>query len=606
MMRFPSFRRQPRFVYPGEELRPVRAMGSSLPPQVLDGAARRALETGRTRMLVTAGLFALAFLSISVRLVDVMVLGSDHRAATVHRAAATAPHTERADIVDRNGVVLATNLPAMNLYANAQRVLDPADAASRLVGVLPDLKKSEVFERLSSGRPFIYLARNLTPRQQQVVNDLGIPGVYFEDSEYRATLHGHLASHVLGATDLDNNGIAGVELAFDSALKQRTEPLRLTLDIRVQHAVRKTILDAMAHFKAKAGTAVVLDARTSEILSLVSLPDYDPERFGEASEDARFNRATLGVYEMGSTFKVFNTAMALESGKIRLQDTYDTTKPLRIARFSIRDSHPEDRWLTVSEILVHSSNIGSARIAMDIGPDGQRAFLGSLGLLGPIATGLPESGSPLYPDRWRDVSTMTISFGHGIAVTPVHLATATAAVINGGVLRRATLLPDHIEAEGTRVIQPETSDVVRRLMRLVVQDGTAKKADVVGYQVGGKTGTAEKASGGGYDRKKLRTSFISAFPMNDPKYVVLVVLDEPQGLKETFNFATAGWNAAPTAGRVIEAIAPLLGVFPNHVPTDDKAIREALLKGHVRPYLAATPVSTATTVSTGGVHAPAQ
>ncbi len=597
MMRFPSFRREPEFVYPGEELRPVRASGRAAPPQVLDGAARRALETGRTRMLVTAGLFALAFASISVRLIDVMVLGSDHRAATVHRPAATAPHTERADIVDRNGVVLATNLPAMNLYADARRVLDPADAANRLVGVLPELKKAEVLERLSSGRPFVYLARNLTPRQQQAVNDAGIPGVYFEDSEYRATLHGPLASHVLGATDLDNNGIAGVELAFDEALKQRSGPLRLTLDIRVQHAVRKTMLDAMAQFKAKAGTAVVLDAATSEILSLVSLPDYDPERFGEASEDARFNRATLGVYEMGSTFKVFNTAMALETGKIRLQDTYDTTKPLRIARFSIRDSHPEDRWLTVSEILVHSSNIGSARMAMEVGPEGQRAFLGSLGLLGPIATGLPESGSPLYPDRWRDISTMTISFGHGIAVTPVHLATATAAIINGGVLRRATLLPGDIETEGTRVIRPETSDVIRRLMRLVVQDGTAKKADVVGYRVGGKTGTAEKAAGGGYDRKKLRTSFISAFPMNDPKYVVLVVLDEPQGLKETFNFATAGWNAAPTAGRVIEAVAPLLGVFPNHEQTDDKAIREALLKGHVRPFL---------TASTGGTHAPAQ
>lgn len=597
MMRFPSFRRKSQFVYPGEELRPVRASGRTVQPQVLDGAARRALETGRTRMLVTAGLFALAFVSISVRLIDVMVLGSDHRAATVHRPAATAPHTERADIIDRNGVVLATNLPAMNLYADARRVLDPIDATSRLIAVLPGLKKAEVLERLSSGRPFVYLARNLTPRQQQAVNDAGIPGVYFEDSEYRATLHGPLASHILGATDLDNNGIAGVELAFDEALKQRSGPLRLTLDIRVQHAVRKAMLDSMAHFKAKAGTAVVLDANTSEILSLVSLPDYDPERFGEASEDSRFNRATLGVYEMGSTFKVFNTAMALETGKIRLQDTYDATKPLRIARFSIRDSHPENRWLTVSEILVHSSNIGSARMAMDVGPEGQRAFLGSLGLLGPIATGLPESGSPLYPDRWRDVSTMTIAFGHGIAVTPVHLATATAAIVNGGVLRRATLLHDHIETEGTRVIRPETSDVIRRLMRLVVQDGTAKKADVVGYQVGGKTGTAEKAAGGGYDRKKLRTSFISAFPMNDPRYVVLVVLDEPQGLKETFNFATAGWNAAPTTGRVIEAIAPLLGVFPNHEQTDDKAIREALLKGHVRPFL---------TASTGGAHAPAQ
>lgn len=597
MMRLLRLRRQPEFVYPGEELRPVTRISTAKRAEVLDGAARRALETGRTRMLVTAGLFALAFMSISVRLVDVMVLKADPRAATARRPAATAPPTERADIVDRNGVVLATNLPAVNLYADARRVLDPVDAANRLVAVLPHLSRADLVERLSSGRPFVYIARNLTPRQQQAVNDLGIPGINFEDSEYRAYLHGNLASHVLGATDLDNNGIAGVELAFDSRLKDTTEPLRVSLDIRVQHAVRKTMLDAMAHFKAKAGTAVVLDAHTSEILSLVSLPDYDPERFGEADEDARFNRATLGVYEMGSTFKVFNTAMALESGKVRLNDTFDTTKPLRIARFSIRDSHPENRWLTVPEILVHSSNIGSARMAMDVGPDNQRAFLGSLGLLRPVSIGLPESGSPLYPERWRDISTMTISFGHGIAVTPVHLANATAAIINGGVLREATLLPDRVQAEGTRVISPQTSEVVRRLMRLVVQDGTAKKADIEGYRVGGKTGTAEKASAGGYDRRRLRTSFVSAFPMDDPKYVVLVVLDEPQGLKETFNFATAGWNSAPTAGKVIEAIAPLLGVFPRHHQMDDKEIRDALLKGHVRPFM---------TASTGGTIAPTE
>ncbi|MFA7429639.1 MAG: penicillin-binding protein 2 [Rhodospirillaceae bacterium] len=596
MMRLLPFRRQPQFVYPGEELRPARPSGRVMPDQVLDGAARRALETGRTRMIVTAGLFALAFASISVRLIDVMVLKADPR-EVARRPAATAPHTERADIIDRNGVVLATNLPAKNLYADARRVLDPVDAANRLVAVLPDLKKAEIIERLSSGRPFVYVARNLTPRQQQAVNDAGVPGVYFEDSEYRATLHGNLASHVLGATDLDNNGIAGVELAFDQKLKEANEPLRLTLDIRVQHAVRKAMLDAMAHFKAKAGTAVVLDAATSEVISMVSLPDYDPERFSEAEEDARFNRATLGVYEMGSTFKVFNTAMALEAGKIRLHDTFDTTKPLRIARFSIRDSHPENRWLTVSEILVRSSNIGSARIALDVGPEAQRAFLGSLGLLSPMSVGLPESSSPLYPERWQAISAMTISFGHGIAVTPVHMATATASIVNGGILRRATLLPDAVDHEGTRVIRAETSEVMRRLMRLVVQDGTAKKADVAGYRVGGKTGTAEKASGGGYDRKKLRTSFISAFPMDDPKYVVLVVLDEPKGLKETFNFATAGWNAAPAAGRVIEAIAPLLGVFPRHEQIDDKETREALLKGHVRPYMAA---------STGGMHVPAQ
>ncbi|MGC2855717.1 peptidoglycan D,D-transpeptidase FtsI family protein [Novispirillum sp. DQ9] len=590
------FRRQPQFVYPGEELRPASKAGRAMPVEVLDAKARRALETGRTRMLVTAGLFALVFASISVRLVDLMVLKADPRAGVVHRPAATAPHTERADIVDRNGVVLATNLPAKNLFADARRVLDPKDATARLVAVLPGLDRKEVYERLSSGRPFVYLARNLMPREQQLVNDAGIPGLYFEDSEYRAYLHGPLAAHVLGATDLDNKGIAGVERTFDERLRAG-EPLRLTIDIRVQHAVRKAMQEGMTRFKAKAGTAVVLDVHSGEIISMVSLPDYDPERFGSADEDARFNRATLGVYEMGSTFKVFNTALALESGKIRLHDTYDTTKPLRIARFSIRDSHPENRWLNVSEILVHSSNIGSARMAMDVGPDAQRAFLGSLGMLRPLNIGLPESGAPLYPERWRDISTMTISFGHGIAVTPMHLSAATAAMVNGGVLRTPTLVAENIDAQGQRVVSPQTSEALRRLMRLVVQDGTAKKADVFGYRVGGKTGTSEKAAGGGYDTKRLLTSFVSAFPMDDPRYVVLVSLDEPQPLKETFGFATSGWNAAPTGGKVIEAIAPLLGVFPRSEDADDKAVREALLKGQMRPYMQA---------STGGSHAPTQ
>lgn len=590
------FTRRPQFVYPGEELRPVSKAGRAMPVEVLDAKARRALETGRTRMLVTAGLFALVFASISGRLVDLMVLKADPRAETAHRPTATTPHTERADIVDRNGVVLATNLPAKNLFADARKVIDPKDATNRLVAVLPKLDRKEVFARLSSGRPFVYLARNLMPREQQAVNDAGIPGVYFEDSEYRAYLHGHLAAHVLGATDLDNKGIAGVELTYDDRLKAG-EPLRLTLDIRVQHAVRKTLLEGMAKFKAKAGTAVVLDARTAEVVSLVSLPDYDPERFGEASEDARFNRATLGVYEMGSTFKVLNTAMALESGKIHLGDTYDTTKPLRIARFSISDSHPENRWLNVAEILIHSSNIGSARMAMEVGPEAQRAFLGKLGLLRPVNIGLPETGSPLYPDRWRDISTMTISFGHGIAVTPIHLGGAMAAMVNGGVLRTPTLVAENIDAQGQQVVSPQTSEAIRRLMRLVVQEGTAKKADVFGYRVGGKTGTAEKASAGGYDTKRLLTSFVSAFPMDDPRYVVLVSLDEPKGLKETFGFATSGWNAAPVGGKIIEAIAPLLGVFPQGEGPDDKAVREALLKGQMRPYLQA---------STGGAHAATQ
>ncbi len=557
------------FPYPGRDIKPKTRRAAVRPEVLPEGEVRRSVETGRTRMLVTAGLFAMAFLAVGGRLVDVMVLKAhpDHPTQARHAAAETYA-AGRAEIVDRNGFVLATNLPTVDLYADAARVvevMDPDLAAEELLAALPHLDKKTLVERLSSGRRFIYLDRDLTPRQKAMVNARGIPGVYFMDSERRVYPQGSLVSHVIGATDPDNNGIAGLEAEFDKILKNANRPLRLSLDLRVQAAVRDVLSDAIAHFKAKGGVGVVLDAKNGEVLSMVSLPDYEPEHFGDADKDAQFNRATLGVYEMGSTFKLFNTALALDSGIVRLNDTYDTTRPLRVARFTISDAHREDHWMNVPEILIHSSNIGSARMAMAVGGDRQRAFLDSLGLLAAPTVELPERGAPLYPAQWREINTMTISYGHGIAVTPTNLAAAVAAVVNGGVMRPATLLAqgDTAPRDGTRVIKEDTSLLMRKLMRLVVTEGTAGKANVPGYIVGGKTGSAEKvATTGGYDQNRLRTTFTAAFPMDDPRYVVVTVLDEPQPLKETYGFATAGWNAAPTTGRVIRAVAPLLGVFP--------------------------------------------
>ena len=321
---------------------------------------------------------------------------------------------------------------------------------------------------------------------------------------------------------------------------------------------------AMETFQAKAAAGLILDVNSGELLSMVSLPDFDPHNSNAASDFAKFNRNTLGVYEMGSTFKSFTVANALDDGVVKLTDGFDATKPIKRARFMIRDSHPEARWLTVSEIYMHSSNIGTVQIADAVGVQRQQEFLSRLGLMDSLQVELPERASPLLPASWSGISSATVSFGHGMAVTPLHLARATAALVNGGVLQPVTLLKqgNGQVPQGTRVISERTSQDMRRLMRKVVEKGTGRKADVQGYLVGGKTGTAEKASAGGYDRDAMLSSFVSAFPMNDPKYLVLVVLDEPQGTKETFGYATAGWTAAPVVSRVISRLGPMMGLVP--------------------------------------------
>ncbi|WP_299440801.1 penicillin-binding protein 2 [uncultured Rhodospira sp.] len=563
-----SRRQRGAFLYPGAEIRaPDDARRGRAERVSMEGQIKAAVEVGRFRLAITAGVFALAFCVIAVRLVDLMALNGGEAAARM-AAGGGAPVeavVQRGDILDRNGEILATNLPTVNLYADATKVLDPDETAARLVKVLPDIPFETARRKLASGLTFTYLRRNLTPLEMDQVNRLGLPGLDFEPAERRVYPHGRLAAHVLGATDVDNRGIAGIERAFDARLGEDNRSVRLSLDIRVQHAVHDVLSQAVDRFRAIAGAAVVADVRTGEILALVSLPDYDPAGYGQAAKDARFNRATLGVFEMGSTFKLLNTALGLEEGGLRLSDGFDASEPLRMAGYTIRDYHPENRWLSIPEILVHSSNIGSARLALSVGGPAQKAFLDRLGLLSPLSIELPEAGEPLVPDPWRPINTVTISYGHGIAVTPLHLVNAVTPLVNGGLSRPATLLhrPPEAVDPGRRVVSERTSAAMRDLMRRVVTDGTGRNADVPGYRIGGKTGTAEKVVGRGYREKALMPSFIAAFPIDAPQYVVLATLDEPQGLPETHNFATAGWNAAPTVGAIIARIAPLLGVMPS-------------------------------------------
>ncbi|WP_119459085.1 peptidoglycan D,D-transpeptidase FtsI family protein [Rhodospirillaceae bacterium SYSU D60014] len=529
----------------------------------LDGDTKRALEIGRTRLLLAAALFAVAFSVVGMRLIGVTLLqeGGEPSLADVPQQTM---RTERADIIDRNGVLLATNLETASLYANPRQVLDAEEAARRIVEVLPEVDHADLVARLSSDRSFIWIKRNLTPRQQYEVNRLGIPGLHFQKEERRVYPQGALTAHVVGFSDIDNRGLAGIELSFNDVLRGGQEPLQLSLDLRIQHILHEELSQAITDFDGIGGAGIVLDTRTGEVLAMVSLPDFDPNAPGSATADARFNRATLGLYEMGSTFKIFNTAMALESGTARLDSTYDASKPIRIGGFTIHDFHGEDRRLTVPEVFIYSSNIGSAKMAEEVGPQAQKAFMKRLGMLRAAGIELPEVGEPMYPAPWRPINMMTISYGHGIAVSPLHVVSAVSAMVNGGVMRPATLIEraPHEVSVGDRVISADTSAIMRRLLRLVVEEGTGSFAKAPGYLVGGKTGTAEKLSGGNYNKNARVASFVGAFPMNDPRYVVLAMIDEPKPNATSYGYATGGWVAAPAVGRLVQRMATLVGMPP--------------------------------------------
>ncbi len=521
----------------------------------------RVLDGGRRRLSLALVFFVGAFAVVAGRLA---LLGAASDADVRHAYVPPAPvQAARPDIVDRNGEIMATDIITASLFADARKVLSPGEAARQIVRVLPELDEEKVRADLSSERAFVWLKRDLSPRQQYAIHNLGIPGIDFRRELKRVYPNGRAAAHVLGYVDIDNQGISGIEKYLDTRGEaEQGKPVRLSIDLRVQHILTGELSEAMKTFSAKAASGVVVDVRSGEVMAMASLPDFDPNDPTASSDFARFNRASLGVYEMGSTFKAFTTAAALESGRVSLAQEYDAREPIRVARFTINDYHAQRRWMSVPEIFMHSSNIGTAKMAMDVGRDEHRAFLGKLGLLTRAGIELPESGTPLLPHPWTDISMMTISYGHGLSVTPLQVAAAGATLVNGGYKVTPTFLRQKVPAAGPQVISQKTSLAMRALMRLVVEEGTGSNADVPGYPVMGKTGTAEKAVAGGYSKKSLITSFLSAFPANDPQFAMLVVLDEPKGTKETFGYATAGWNAAPLTGRIVQRIAPLLGVKP--------------------------------------------
>jgi cell division protein FtsI (penicillin-binding protein 3) len=479
----------------------------------------------------------------------------------------------RPDAVDRNGLVLASDVRVYWLFADPSQVLDVDETLERLSRVLKASDLEGLRDKLTApGSRFVWVKRGLTPRDANAVHNLGLPGLYLLQEPQRVYPAGSTAVHVLGHTNVDNEGLAGIEKYIDAepgAATQASEfggrqRIRLSLDLRLQHAMHEELAAAKERFQAKGVGGIILDVASGEVLAMGGLPDYDPNRREEALQKDLRNRLYYDTYEMGSVFKTMTIAMGLDAGVIRPGQEIDVLTPLHLGHFTLVDRHAKSRYITVEDVFTHSSNTGAARIALQVGAAGQKAFLEKMGLLHPMTTELGPTAHPQVPDPWRNINTMTAAYGHGISVPPFSFAVATAALVNGGFKIEPTFLPrsrSEGRARAVKVLTPQTSAAMRRMFWLNVEKGTGKRAKVEGYRVGGKTGTAWKPAPGGYSHDVI-TSFVAAFPMDDPQYLVLVVMDEPQ-VAEQGEKTEAGYNAAPTAGNIIRRIGPMLGIAPS-------------------------------------------
>jgi cell division protein FtsI (penicillin-binding protein 3) len=588
---------------------------------------RDAVEKSRGRLVLSAGGFVVLFGAVITKLTMATVISPDiPKPAAPIQAIVERNESPfgRSQIVDRNGEVLAVSLPVQALFARPGEIENAAQVADKLIRSLPDFgfERDRLIARLTPRRTqdgerqvqFVYLARGLTPRQQQAVNDLGIAGIYFESAERRVYPQGRMAVHVVGQVDVDGRGIAGIERQMDQRLRSDNSPLRLSIDSRLQISLRDAVNQAITDFSGIGGAGIVMDVQTAEVLAMVSLPDYDgndpqsarhcdPELNRRTNICERFNRATAGVFEPGSTFKLMTAAMALETGTVNIWNGFDASRPIRVGRFTIEDYRGKHRWLAFPEILAYSSNIGTAHMASAVGPTRHRDFMNSMGMLRRIPIELPETVTPLAPsaNSWRDINTMTIGFGHGIAVTPLHVITGVSALVNGGILRNPSIVAAAGQPrDGVRVVSERTSEIMRRVMRLVVTDGSGRGADVPGYFVGGKTGTAQKTdTHGRYMENKRIAAFVGAFPMNDPKYAIYVMVDEPSPNARSHGYATAGWVAAPAAGQVIGRIAPILGLAPE--PAERIAEIQQRISIPMQPTRPANTAPTRPSSASGGV-----
>lgn len=549
-------------------------------------AARHRAERQKaeTRLLLLGLVFVLGFTTVAGR----MALLSAAVPVEPRAALSNDPiRAQRAEIIDRNGELLATNIVTASLYAQPSQMIDSRRAADELAKIFPDLDAATLEARFTDGRKFMWIKRSISPEQRQQVHDLGEPGLLFGPREARLYPNGAVAAHVLGGASYGREGVhaaevigtAGVERVFDERLRDpaRTgEPLRLSIDIEVQTALEEVLASGMAEMNARGAMGILMEADTGQIRAMASLPDFDPNlrpplpTGGDPADSPLFNRAAQGRYELGSTFKPLTVALALDAGLVAPSTLIDTKGPMHWGRFTIRDFHNYGPHLTVEEVIVKSSNIGAARIALMEGSKAQQDFLKRIGMFDPVPVELTEAAraKPLLPARWSDLTTMTVSYGHGIAVTPLHLAAAYAMIANGGLRVTPSIIArDVTPDESRRVISERTAAQVRAMMRQVVVRGTARQADVTGYEVAGKTGTADKPlPHGGYARDKVISTFASFFPASDPKFVLVIALDEPVNVINGTKVRTAGWTAAPVAAKVIRRIAPIMGLRPEADP----------------------------------------
>jgi cell division protein FtsI (penicillin-binding protein 3) len=559
-------------------------------PIHLEGGRKARKNLTRTRIrLAIFGLFVI-FAIIGGRLVQLGIVDTSLSASGQARAAITAT---RPVIYDRNGMEMAMDIRVPSLYAEPRRIIDVDEAVEKLAPELPGVTREWLRNKLDGNEGFVWLEREMTPAAQRRIFNLGIPGIGFVTESKRFYPGGEQAAHILGAVNVDNQGIAGIERYLDEqdvevlqetglARGRSLEPVTLSIDMRVQFAMHAELKDAITRYQAIGAAGAIVDIRTGEVLALVSLPDFDPNVPASALEEGRLNKITGGTFELGSTYKTVTLAGALDSGIVQITDEFDATKPIRFGRFTINDYRGKGRFLTLPEVYKYSSNIGTIRIMQTWGKENYRAFLTKIGFDDPLKIELPETTRSNIPEKFSDIVAATASFGHGLAITPMHMVSAVAAFVNNGNYVPATLFPrsqSEAQALYTPLISQRTSDYVRYLMRLNALEGSGRKMNQIseGYLVGGKTGTADKVVDGRYDNTKNLNTFVSAFPLDNPRYAMIIMVDEPKAENEQSG-RTAGWNAAMMTGRVVKRIAPLLGITPDFSEMRDLGLIPAELR----------------------------